>query len=225
MGSRAPRQHALLVVPGGVAEPQPQQEAVELRFGQRERALELDRVLGGEHEERLRERARLAVDGDRALLHRLEQRRLRARGGAVDLVGEHDRGDQWPLAELELAGLLRVEMHAEDVRGHQVGCALDAVEVRADGARERARCQRLAGARHVLQQHVSAGEQGDEQELDGLLGADDDARDVLADRLGGFGEGADGLGPVGGPRGVGGGGVLNQGGPPVTSSVGCKRGA
>ena len=81
-GSGAPR-----VRPGSRACTR-EQEAVELRLGQRERALELDRVLRREHEERLGQRVRLAVDGDLPLLHRLEQRRLRLRRRAVDLVGE-----------------------------------------------------------------------------------------------------------------------------------------
>ena len=45
---------AQLVVLARVAERGPQEEAVELRLGQRERALLLDRVLGREHEERRR---------------------------------------------------------------------------------------------------------------------------------------------------------------------------
>ena len=80
------------------------------------------------------------LDGNGALLHRLQQRGLRARRGAVDLVDEHDRRDDRPLAELELAALLRVVVDAHDVRGHEVRRALDAVEVRAD----RARCSRAA---------------------------------------------------------------------------------
>ena len=47
-----------LLVLGRVAEPGLQREAVELRLGKRERAFLLDRVLGREHEERLRERPR-----------------------------------------------------------------------------------------------------------------------------------------------------------------------
>ena len=46
---------AELLVLVGVAEPRLQEEPVELRLGEREDALELDRVLGREHEERLRE--------------------------------------------------------------------------------------------------------------------------------------------------------------------------
>ena len=45
----------------GVAEAEPHREAVELDVGQRERALEVLRVLGGDDEERPRHRARHAV--------------------------------------------------------------------------------------------------------------------------------------------------------------------
>jgi len=50
-----------------------EQEAVELRFGQRERAFVLDRVLRREHDERLRHLVGDAVNGDLALFHAFEQ--------------------------------------------------------------------------------------------------------------------------------------------------------
>ena len=56
----------------GIAERGLQEEAVELRFGERERAFELDRVLRREDEERLRQDSREAVDGDLPFGHRLE---------------------------------------------------------------------------------------------------------------------------------------------------------
>ena len=55
------------------------EEAVELRLGQRESAFKLDRILRRDHEEGTRQRHRLAFNGQLTLLHRLEQRRLRAR--------------------------------------------------------------------------------------------------------------------------------------------------
>ncbi len=68
-------------------------EAIELRFRQRIGAFELDRVLRREHVERLLELIGAPLDRDAVLLHRLEQRRLRLRRRAVDLVGEHDVGE------------------------------------------------------------------------------------------------------------------------------------
>ena len=88
-----PLEHTPLVLALGVADADPQQEAVELRLRERVGALVLDRVLGREHDERRRERPRLALDRDLPLLHRLEQRGLRLRRGAVDLVGEEEVGE------------------------------------------------------------------------------------------------------------------------------------
>ena len=55
-----------------VAERGLEEEAVELRLGQREHALVVERVLGREDQERRRERAGFSIDGDLALGHRLE---------------------------------------------------------------------------------------------------------------------------------------------------------
>ena len=77
------------------------QEPVELRLGQRIRADLFDRILRRDDEERLRQLARLPVLRDLALLHRLEQRALRLRRGAVDLVGEHDRREDRARMEAE----------------------------------------------------------------------------------------------------------------------------
>ena len=56
-----------------VAEPDPEHEPVQLRLGQREGALVLDRVLGGDDEERVGHRVGDAVDRRLPLLHALEQ--------------------------------------------------------------------------------------------------------------------------------------------------------
>ena len=73
-----------------VADEDLEHEPVDLRLGQRVRALGLDRVLGREHEERVRHRVRLVADRDLALLHHLEQRALDLGRRPVDLVGEQE---------------------------------------------------------------------------------------------------------------------------------------
>ena len=83
-------QHERLGAVVGVAHRDAHHEAVALRLGQGVGALHLERVLRRDDEERLGQRVRVPVDGDLALLHRLEQRGLRLGGGAVDLVGDHD---------------------------------------------------------------------------------------------------------------------------------------
>ena len=92
-----------MLVPGvRVAERGAQEEAVELGLGKQERPLVLDRVLGREQRGTARERPCDAVDRHLPLGHRLEQRRLRLRRRPVDLVHEHDVGEDRPRPELEL---------------------------------------------------------------------------------------------------------------------------
>ena len=97
------REHLQFDLALRIAQRNAEQEAVELAFGQRIRALELDRVLRGDDHERPRQRMRLAVDRHLPLAHRLQQGALRARRGAVDLVGQHDVGEDRARAEDELA--------------------------------------------------------------------------------------------------------------------------
>ena len=101
-------------------------EAVDLRLGQRIRALLLDRVLRGEDDERLGQRVGLVADRDLPLLHRLEQRALHLGGGAVDLVGEHEVGEHRAPCGDELAGALLVDQRAGEVGRQQVRRELDA---------------------------------------------------------------------------------------------------
>ncbi len=165
-----------------IVDVQLEHEAVELRFGQRVGAFLLDRVLRGEHEERLRQRVRLAGRGHRVLLHRLEERRLRLRRGAVDLVGEHDVREDRALHEAEDApaggGVLLEQLRAGDVARHEVRRELDAREGEVEGLGQRAHEERLREAGHAHEQRVSAREErGDEVVDDGVL-SDDAARDL-----------------------------------------------
>ena len=167
-----------------VADVDAEEKAVELRLGQRVGALVLDRVLRRRDEERRRQRTGLAVDGDLALLHRLEERRLGLRRRAVDLVGEqHVRKDR-PGAERKLA---RAQRHrARDVRGQHVGGELDAPELEPERLRERVHRQRLGDARRPLEQHVPAAGGGDERQVDCLLLPHDHAPHLGAHALEGL---------------------------------------
>ena len=153
-----------------------EEEPVELRFGERVGSFHLERVLGRQHEERRRQHVRRAGDGDRPLLHRLEQGRLGLGRGPVDLVGQDQVGEDRPALELEPADALgRLEHHvgADQVGGHQVGRELDALKLELEGVGQRADQQRLAQAGHALEQHVAAGDQGRQRLLDDLGEADD----------------------------------------------------
>ena len=170
---------ANLLVLARVAERGAQEEAVELGLRERERALLLDRVLGREHEERIGQLARDAVDRDLLLRHRLEERRLRLRHRAVDLVDEHDVREDRARPELEVALALVEDRQPGHVGRLQVGRALDArVRRPLDRARDRAGEDRLRRSGHVLEQDVTAAEERREHELDLLRLAEDDGLDI-----------------------------------------------
>ena len=77
-----------------------------------------------------RQLVRRGVDGDLALLHALEQAGLGLRRGAVDLVDDHDVGEDRAGPELEPRLALVVDVGADDVGRQQVGRALHARELR-----------------------------------------------------------------------------------------------
>ena len=166
-----------------VAHADAHQETVELRFRQRIGAVMLDRILRGEHQERLRQRMRVIVHRDLRFVHRFEQRGLRFRRGAVDFVGDDDvREDR---SGLEFEALRRgvVDADADHVARQQVRGELDALERAVEGARERLRERCLAHAGNVFDQQVAAREQSGERELDYVFLAFHDARN-RAQKLG-----------------------------------------
>ena len=161
----------------------PHEEAVELGLGQGIGALELDRVLGGDHHERPGEAVGVRVDRDLALFHRFEQGGLGLGGGAVDLVGEHDVGEHRTRPELELVRGAVPHRHAGDVRREEVGGELDALAGAADRPGDRLRQRRLADARDVLDEEVPLGEHAHEREVDGVALALDHSFDIGEQRL------------------------------------------
>ena len=173
-------QHLHLDLARGIAHRNPHQEPVQLALRQGIRALELDRVLRGDDHEGPGQRVRLAVDRHLPLAHRLQQRALRPRRGAIDLVGQHDVGEDRPAAEHELARLGVVEAAAGDVARQEIGRELDPAELAGEAAGHRLAHQRLAHPRHVLQQDVLAGQQGHQRPPHHVVLAEHHAADVLA---------------------------------------------
>jgi hypothetical protein len=119
-------------------------EAVHLRLGQRVGAFLLDGVLCCQHHEQAWQGVAVAGDGDRALLHGLEQCRLHLRRRAVDLVREHHVVEDRSRLEAQLlfAVDFLVDLRARDVRRQQVRRELDAPERRIS-TRARVRTERV----------------------------------------------------------------------------------
>ncbi len=91
---------------GGIPHGEFDDKAVELRFWQRIGAVLLDRVLRGQYHEGLAKLVRLTVDSYLALLHGLEQSRLRLGTGTVYLVGQNQVAHDATGPELKLTCLL-----------------------------------------------------------------------------------------------------------------------
>ena len=86
---------------------------------------------------------RVTVGRHLLLLHRLEQRGLRLRRGAIDLVGEEKIREDGTRLEAEDRVSLVVDRRARDVGGHQVGRELDPREPHRADPRDRTRDERL----------------------------------------------------------------------------------
>ena len=181
------RRHALdddeLFGRRGVSDQYLQHEPVDLRFGQRVGAFGLDRVLRRHHQERLGQPVGLAPDRDLTLLHRFQQRALHFGGGAVDLVGQDEVGEDRPQRNLELTELLVVDAGADNVGGHQIGRELDALELATDRLRQRLDGHRLGQTRHTFDEQVTAREQRDDHALEQRVLSNDDALHLIENLL------------------------------------------
>ena len=127
-------------------------------------------------------------DGDAALLHGFQQRRLGARRGAVDLIRQDQVGKHRAALEAETAPPFRRlgnDHRAGDVGGHQIRGELDAAEGTIDRFGKRAHQDGLAQARHAFQKGVAARQQGDQQVVHQLALPDDDLLQLGQDGFGG----------------------------------------
>ena len=158
-------------------------EPVALGVGQLVDALALDRVLGGDDEERVGHRVGDAADRHLVLLHHLEQRRLHLGRRPVDLVGQEEVDEHRAQLDVERLGAAAVDAGADDVGRQQVGRELDAGERAADDVGERLRGQRLGQAGHRLEQAVAPSQQPDEHPLEQPGLADDDLAQLEEDAL------------------------------------------
>src|SRR3954467_5532274 len=183
--ARRRRQDAVLLRRRRVVDDDVEHEAIELRFRQRVGAFLLDRVLRGEDEQRTLQFITDAVHRHLVLLHRLQQRRLRLRRRPVDLVGEDHVREHRARDEADLAAAGRAvffdHLGTDDVRRHQVGRELDAIEFEVDRLGERLDEQGFRKTGDAAKQAVAAGKEGGEDVLhDGVL-SDDRAAELVAE--------------------------------------------
>ena len=165
------------LIGSGIGDLELEHEAVDLGLGERIGPLLLDRVLGGQHQERHRELKGLIAYSDLAFLHGLEQRRLHLGGGAVDFIGQDEVGEDGAFADREFAILGGIDEGADQIAGEQVGGELDALEAGLDGIREGLDREGFGQAGHPLDKDMAIGEEADKQSIDEVALADNDLSD------------------------------------------------
>ena len=118
---------------------------------------------------------RLLADGPLVLLHGLEHRTLHLRRRTVDLVCQHDIGEDGA-SFLTVNSPLCWSYISVPTRsaGRRSGGELEALEAGVDDPGQRADGQRLGKAGHAFEQDVSVTEQADEQPFDHVTLSDDD---------------------------------------------------
>ena len=133
-------------------------ETIELALDEREGAALRMRVLRGDDQVGSGSGQDCAVHADLPLLHRLEQRRLRARWRPVQLVDQHDVREDRAGPEIPAPGVGHEDRHPCDVGREEVGVTLDPRELGAERGGERAGQHRLAHPGHVLNEQMAARE-------------------------------------------------------------------
>ena len=119
---------------GGIVDVHLHQEPVQLCLGQGVGALLLNGVLRGQHMERTTQGAVLPGNRHLFFLHRLQQRRLRARAGAVDLIGHQKLAKHRAFQKAKGTAAIRggfQDFRAQNIGRHQIGGELDAVRLQA----------------------------------------------------------------------------------------------
>jgi hypothetical protein len=102
--------------------------------------------------------------------------------GAVDLVGQEEVAEDRSQFGIEALASRLVDAGPDEVGGDEVGGELHPAEAPTQDARGRLDRQRLRETGNALDQQVAAGEQTDEDALEHLVLAGDDALD-LEERL------------------------------------------
>src|SRR5262245_4221004 len=131
-----------------------------------------------------------AIDSHLPFLHRLEQRGLRLRRRAVDLVGQQNVGEDGAVAQHELRCGDVEDVSPGDVRRHQVWRELNAIEAGADDPRDGFDHQSLRSSWGALEERVPFGEEADQDSVEDRFLTENyslaftaDVRDDLADIL------------------------------------------
>ena len=182
---------------GRVADDDLHEEAVALGLGQRVDALGLDRVLRGEHEERLGHVGVTPPIDTWCSAMTSSSADCTLAGARLISSASTKLAKTGPELDVERLGRRPVDAGADDVGGQEVGGELEAGERAADDGGQRLDGERLGQARDAFEQQWPRASRPDEQPLDGAVLADDDLLDLEEGLLeeGGLGRAVDGRRP------------------------------
>ena len=166
--------HLFFIRERRIAEVHPHQKAVLLRFGQEERSFLLDGILRGDHHERFLQPVGDVACRDHGFAHRFQQRRLRARRGPVDFIGQQNIAENRPFVERER--LLALVKDRDALRAEVTQLRQSLQEIQANHEAE------LDTVQGQLQETQGEKEQAEEQ-YQNLLGKVNMIRSQLGERL------------------------------------------
>ncbi len=167
-------QHNFFFFRGRIGDAKLHQEAIQLRFRQRISTFEIDRILGGEDGKCRRKRITRSVDRYLPFLHALQQRRLRSRRHAVDLVDQQEAGKDRPLVQHELLARAAKHIGAQNVSGHKVGRRLHSMKFQPQHLRQQFDHQRFGDTGDAFDQGMPPAEGHDQRLIDeGVLAGND----------------------------------------------------
>jgi hypothetical protein len=117
------------------------------------------------------------------LLHGFEQRRLRLRRGAVDLVSEENLGKDRTLHETKrpVASLLVEHLRAGNIGRHQIGRELNPLEGQIQNLRQGLDQERLGETGHPGDEAMPSGEECHQDLIDDLVLPDDHLSNLRKD--------------------------------------------
>ena len=152
-----------------------------------DRCLQFDGVLSGQHIKRRFERIGMAFNGDRTLLHRFQQGRLRLGRSTVDFVGQYDVRKNRPLDEnaFPLAGdpAFFDDFRTGDIGRHQIGRELNAFEIQMKDFCDRRNQKGLRQSRDAGDDGISTTEHRHHHLIDNVILTDNYFADFSVDPL------------------------------------------
>ena len=166
----------------GIPNTEAHQKPVELGLWKRERPVIFGGILRGNDHKGLLKWMRLIIDGNLCFTHRFQEAALGLRRGAIDLIGQHDVGEDRTRYELKSLFLPVKHGDADDVGRQEIARELNALERTVKRSGQAVRQRGFADARNIFEQKMATGQKADHRHLDDMGFSLDDERNIVLDR-------------------------------------------